>query len=470
MRRSRHAKIVATIGPASAGSEKIRALYLSGADIFRLNFSHGSHQDHARAYACIRGLEREFGRPIGILQDLQGPKLRIGSLEEGGLILRAGETVRFVTEGTKGQKQSIPLPHPEIFAAVHPGQELLIDDGRVRLKVTEPGHGEIVAQVVVGGAISDHKGVNVPGAMLDLSPLTKKDRADLAFGINLGVDWVALSFVQKPYDLIEARALIGEAAGLIAKIETPRALDRIDDIIGLSDGVMVARGDLGVEIPPEEVPGRQKELVRACRLAGKPVIVATQMLDSMVARPTPTRAETSDVATAIYDGADAVMLSAESASGAYPVEAVAMMDRIIKSTERHHLYRSLIEASRPDVEDTPAHAVAAGGADLAATVGAKVIIGFTAGGTTAVRISRSRPPVPILALTPDEKVARRMSLLWGVHSAVSCDPSGYEEMTRIASAAAHQEGYIRSSDLAVVVSGVPFGLRGATNNLRVVVC
>ncbi|MBB4258074.1 pyruvate kinase [Bradyrhizobium sp. CIR3A] len=469
MHRSRHAKIVATVGPASAEPEKIRALYLSGVDIFRLNFSHGTHEDHAKSYLCIRDLEREFGRPIGILQDLQGPKLRIGSLEEGRLALRAGETVRFVIDG-EGAKQSIPLPHPEIFAAVHPGQELLIDDGRVRLKVTELGDGEIVAQVAVGGLISDHKGVNVPGAMLALSPLTKKDRADLAFGIDLGVDWVALSFVQKPSDLIEARAIVGEAAGLIAKIETPMALDRIDDIIGLSDGIMVARGDLGVEIPAEEVPGRQKELVRACRRAGKSVIIATQMLDSMVAGPAPTRAETSDVATAIYDGADAVMLSAESASGAYPVEALAMMDRIIKSTERHHLYRSLIEASRADVESTPSHAVAAAGADLAATIGAKVIIGFTAGGTTAARISRSRPPVPILALTPDEKVARRMCLLWGVHSAVSSDPSGYEEMTRIASAAAHHEGYIRLGDLAVIVSGVPFGLRGATNNLRVVAC
>ncbi|MCS3689367.1 pyruvate kinase [Bradyrhizobium elkanii] len=470
MRRSRHAKIVATVGPASAGPEKIRALYLSGADIFRLNFSHGTHEDHAKAYEYIRGLEREFGRPIGILQDLQGPKLRIGSLEEGRLILRAGEMVRFVIDGTKGKRQSIPLPHPEIFAAVHPGQEFLIDDGRVRLTVTEPGEGEIFAKVTVGGLISDHKGVNVPGAMLDLSPLTKKDRADLAFGIDLRVDWVALSFVQKPSDLIEARALIGQAAGLIAKIETPMALDRIDDIIGLSDAVMVARGDLGVEIPPEQVPGRQKELVRACRLAGKPVIVATQMLDSMVAGPAPTRAETSDVATAIYDGADAVMLSAESASGAYPIEAVAMMDRIIKSTEQHHLYRSLIDASRPDVENTPAHAVAAAGADIAATVGAKVIIGFTAGGATAARISRSRSPVPILALTPDERMARRLCLSWGVHSAVSSDPSGYEEMTQIATAAAHHEGFVRSGDLAVVVSGVPFGVRGATNNVRLVAC
>ncbi|MGY3622137.1 pyruvate kinase [Bradyrhizobium sp. USDA 10063] len=470
MRRSRHAKIVATVGPATAEPEKIHALYLSGADTFRLNFSHGTHDDHARVYASIRAIEQEFGRPIGVLQDLQGPKIRIGSLEEGKLALTAGETIRFVLDRAKGGKQSIPLPHPEIFAVAHPGQNLLIDDGRVRLSIVSPGDGELVARVVVGGVIRDHKGVNLPGAVLDISALTKKDRADLAFGLALGVDWVALSFVQRPSDLLEARALIGDAAGLIAKIETPLALDRIDDIIQLSDGIMVARGDLGVEIPPEEVPGRQKELVRACRLAAKPVIVATQMLDSMVIAPTPTRAEASDVATAIYDGADAVMLSAESASGAYPIQAVAMMDRIIKSTEQHRLYRSLVEASQADEDVTAPHAVAAAGADLAAIIDAKAIIGFTASGTTAARIARKRPPVPILALTPDERLARRICLFWGVHSLVSSDPSSYEEMTQIATVAAHQEGYVRSGDLAVVVSGVPFGHRGATNNLRVAAC
>ncbi|WP_439397154.1 pyruvate kinase [Bradyrhizobium sp. PMVTL-01] len=470
MRRSRHAKIVATIGPATASPEKLRALYLSGVDTFRLNFSHGTRDDHARVLASIRALEREFNRPIGVLQDLQGPKIRIGRLDEGKLALAAGETVCFALSERTGGKQSIPLPHPEIFAAAYPGQALLIDDGRVRLVIEKLGSDQIVARVAIGGVIRDHKGVNLPGALLNISPLTRKDRADLAFGLELGVDWVALSFVQKPSDLIEARALIGEAAGVVAKIETPMALDRIGDIIHLSDAIMVARGDLGVEIPPEEVPGRQKELVRACRLAAKPVIVATQMLDSMVTAPTPTRAEASDVATAIYDGADAVMLSAESASGAYPIEAVEMMDRIIKSTEQHHLYRSLIDASRGDEEMTPPHAVAAAGADLAAAINAKAIIGLTASGTTAARIARKRPPVPILALTPDQNVARRMCLLWGVHSVVSGDPSGHEEMARIATNAAQQQGFATSSDLAVVVFGLPFGLRGATNNVRVAVC
>ncbi|GGI26075.1 MULTISPECIES: pyruvate kinase [Bradyrhizobium] len=470
MRRSRHAKIVATIGPATVELDQLRALDLAGADTFRLNFSHGTKDDHARAFTAIRALEREFGRPIGVLQDLQGPKLRIGSLEEGELTLQAGETVRFVLDGARGGKQAIPLPHPEIFVAAYPGQNLLIDDGRVRLSLEKPGDGDMIARVIVGGTIRDQKGVNVPGALLDIYPLTKKDRDDLVFGLELGVDWVALSFVQKPSDLIEARALIGEAAGLVAKIETPMALDHIDDIIKLSDALMVARGDLGVEIPPENVPGRQKELIRACRMAAKPVIVATQMLDSMVAAPTPTRAEASDVATAIYDGADAVMLSAETANGAYPAEAVAMMDRIIRSTEQHRLYRSLIRAAQVDEEITPPHAVAAAGADLAATIEAKAIIGFTASGTTAARISRKRPPIPVLALTPDDIVARRMCLLWGVHSVVASDPSGHEEITRIAAVAAQREGYVRSGDLAVVVFGLPFGQIGATNNVRVAVC
>ncbi len=320
MHRNRRAKIVATVGPASSAPEKLKALYLAGVDTFRMNFSHGTQEDHARVHAAIRALEVEMDRPIGILQDLQGPKIRVGTIRDGRIEVDGGERLRFVLEGKDGDKDAIPLPHPEIFAAIAPKQELLIDDGRVRVRVTGVGSDFIDAEVVIGGVISNRKGVNLPGTLLDLSPLTPKDRADLAFGLDLGVDWVALSFVQRPSDIIEARALIGDRAGIMSKIEKPSALDHISDIIRLSDSIMVARGDLGVEIPHEEVPSRQKELVRACRFAAKPVIVATQMLDSMVNAPTPTRAEASDVATAIYDGADAVMLSAESASGRYPVE------------------------------------------------------------------------------------------------------------------------------------------------------
>ena len=468
MRRHRRAKIVATVGPASASPEMLKRLFLAGVDTFRLNFSHGTHDDHAKVHRAIRALEVELGRPIGILQDLQGPKIRVGKIRDGKIIVAAGETVRFVPSDAEGDRDAIPLPHPEIFAAIMPGDHLLIDDGRVRVAVTRLGDDFIESKVVFGGAISNRKGINLPGTVLDLSPLTAKDRADLAFGLDLGVDWVALSFVQKPADLLEARGLIGERAGLMAKIEKPAALERIDDIIRLSDAVMVARGDLGVEIPHEEVPGRQKELVRACRLAVKPVIVATQMLDSMVGAPTPTRAEASDVATAIYDGADAVMLSAESASGAYPVEAVEMMDRIIRSTEHHKLYRSIIDASAPDEEHTAPHAVAAAAAGLAQVIHSSVIVAFTTSGTTAARIARKRPEVPILAITADEAVSRRLCLLWGAHSVLAEDIHTYEEMVARACTVAQAEEFARQGDLMVVVAGIPFARAGTTNNLRVV--
>jgi pyruvate kinase len=468
MRRHRRAKIVATVGPASASPEMLKALFLAGVDTFRLNFSHGTHEDHARVHAAIRSLEAETKRPIGILQDLQGPKIRVGTIRNGNIAVEAGEAIRFVMSGADGDKTSIPLPHPEIFAAIVPGQDVLIDDGRVRVKVTDLGTDYINARVVVAGTISNRKGVNLPGTTLNLSPLTAKDRVDLAFGLDLGVDWVALSFVQKPGDMIEARGLIGDRAGLMAKIEKPSALEQIDDIVRVSDAVMVARGDLGVEIPHEDVPGRQKELIRACRLAVKPVIVATQMLDSMVSAPTPTRAEASDVATAIYDGADAVMLSAESATGSYPREAVEMMDRIIRSTEQYKLYRSIIEASQPNEEQTAPHAVAAAAADLAKAINAPAIVAFTSSGTTAARIARKRPAVPILAITPDEMVARRLCLLWGAHSILSEDVRTYEEMVDAACAKALSEEFARPADSIVVVAGIPFAQAGTTNNLRVV--
>ena len=468
MRRNRRAKIVATVGPASRSPEMLEALFMAGVDTFRLNFSHGTHDDHAKVHAAIRALEQRVSRPIGILQDLQGPKIRVGTIRNEKITVTAGEDVRFVLSGADGDKMSIPLPHPEIFEAVSPGHDLLIDDGRVRVRVTGLGADTIDAKVVTGGVISNRKGVNIPGAVLKLSPLTPKDRADLEFGLALGVDWVALSFVQRPTDVLEASGLISGRAGVMAKIEKPAALDHIDDIVRLSDAIMVARGDLGVEIPPEEVPGRQKELVRSCRLIGKPVIVATQMLDSMVAAPTPTRAEASDVATAIYDGADAVMLSAESASGQYPREAVAMMSRIIASTERHKMYRSIINASEPGEEETAPHAVAAAAAGLAESIGAAAVVAFTSSGTTAVRIARRRPKVSILAVTPDQRVSRELCLLWGAHSVLSEDIHSYEDMVDRATQTALSEGFAQATDSIVVVAGVPFGETGSTNNLRVV--
>ncbi|MCG5249646.1 pyruvate kinase [Methylorubrum extorquens] len=468
MRRHRYAKIVATVSPATNTPEMLKALFLAGVDTFRLNFSHGVQADHARVHAAIRTLEAEVGRPIGILQDLQGPKIRVGTVRDGRLDLTAGERVRFVLEGSEGGKDAIALHHPEIFAAVVPGQDLLIDDGRVRVRVVGIEAAMIEAEVITGGAVSNRKGVNLPGTLLDLSPLTEKDRADLVFGLELGVDWIALSFVQKPSDVLEARTLIGDRAGIMTKVEKPQALERIEDIIRLSDAVMVARGDLGVEIPHEDVPARQKELIRACRLAVKPVVVATQMLDSMVNAPAPTRAEASDVATAIYDGADAVMLSAESATGRYPIEAVAMMDRIIRSVEGHKLYHSIIAALEPGEEETPPHAVATATATLAEAVHASAIVAYTESGTTAARVARKRPAVPILALTPNIDTSRRLSLLWGAHSVRTDDVDSYEEMTTKACHHAQEEGFAKPNDIVVVAAGIPFHTTGNTNNIRLI--
>lgn len=468
MTHLRRAKIVATVGPASGSPQMLRALLEAGVDTFRLNFSHGSHDDHARVHAEIRAIEAETGRPIGILQDLQGPKIRIGTLAGGRIAVAPGDLLGFVLDGTEGDAQNIPLPHPEIFAAVAPGQDLLIDDGRIRVRITELSERRLTAHVLAGGVLSNRKGVNLPGTRLALSPLTAKDRADLEFGLSLGMDWVALSFVQSPSDVAEAQALIRGRAGLVAKIEKPQALEHIDEIIALADAVMVARGDLGVEIPPEAVPGWQKELVRACRMAAKPVIVATQMLESMIGAPTPTRAEASDVATAIFDGADAVMLSAESATGQFPCEAVAMMDRIIQSAESSPFYRRLIDAVPSEVKRATPQAVAAASADLAHAIGAAAIVGFTASGATLARIARERPAAPILAITPNLGIARRTCLVWGASCVRSETLRSYEEMVDCATRSAVAAGLAGPADTIIVVAGIPFGQSGATNNLRVV--
>ena len=466
--RNRRAKIVATVGPASASPTMLRRLFLAGVDVFRLNFSHGVHEDHAAVHKAIRDLEADVGRPIGILQDLQGPKIRVGTLKDGRIVVKTGETVRFVPEGSDGDAQSITLPHPEIFAAALPGHRLLIDDGRLQLKVKSFDGDAIVADVIVGGTISNRKGVNVPDTVLDLSPLTDKDRADLEFGLGLGIDWLALSFVQRPSDIMEARQIVGDRAGIMAKIEKPAALERIDDIVALCDALMVARGDLGVEIPPEQVPGRQKQLIRLCRLAAKPVVVATQMLDSMVASPAPTRAEASDVATAIYEGADAVMLSQESAVGTYPVETVEMMNRIILNTEGDQAYRMIIDALEPVIDPSIHHAVSEAAADVANKIGATSIVAFTSRGTTAYRIARKRPPLQILTATTDINVARRLALLWGAHSVRTDMTPEYDAMVERGVELAVQEGFAKRGDRIVIIFGVPFGTPGSTNNLRVV--
>ena len=467
MRRNRDAKIVATLGPASSTAEQINALFETGVDVFRMNFSHGDHAGHRERYDMVRDLEKKHGRPIGILMDLQGPKLRVGDFEGGAVELKSGEKLRLVADVVLGTAEVASLPHPEVFDALEPNTDLLLDDGKLRLKVLDHGHDWAETEVVTGGRLSNHKGLNVPSVILDVSPLTKKDMDDLRFGLDLGVDFVALSFVQRPEDIAEAKKLIAGRAHVVCKLEKPQALHRLDEIIDLSDGVMVARGDLGVEVPPEDVPGIQRQIVRGCRRAGKPVIVATQMLESMINAPTPTRAEASDVATAIYDGADAVMLSAETAAGQYPRESVQIIDRIIKRVEKDQIYREFREAERRAPEATAADAITAAARQVADTISAAAIVTFSTTGSTTVRAARERPIVPILALTPRLETARRSSLIWGVHSVETEDCHNFGEMVAKAIHAAKTEGFAEPGDPLVITAGVPFGTPGATNILRI---
>src|SRR5229473_4470588 len=467
MRRQRSAKIVATLGPATSSPEKISALFRAGVDVFRLNFSHGQSEDHRARLETIRALEKETGRPIGILADMQGPKLRLGTFAEGRVRLAAGKHFRLDLDKQPGDGARAPLPHPEIFAALEPGTELLLNDGNVRLKVESCGERFAETAVLVGGELSDRKGVNVPNAVLPVTALTPKDRSDLAFALDMGVDWVALSFVQRPEDVAEARKLVAGRAGIMVKLEKPAAIRRLAEIVELSDALMVARGDLGVEMPPEDVPPVQKQIVHACRVAGKPVIVATQMLESMIHAPVPTRAEASDVATAIYDGADAVMLSAETAAGEYPIEAVTIMDRIIARIEHDDLYHRAMDMTRPPPEHTSSDAISAAAHQVARTVGAASIVSYTTSGATALRAARERPDVPILVLTSNLQTARRLALLWGAHCVHTSDVSNFADMVQKASGIARDEGLAKDGESIVITAGVPFGTPGATNILRI---
>jgi pyruvate kinase len=467
MQRKRKAKIVATLGPSSSSYERIHALFEAGADLFRLNFSHGSQEDHKARHGHIRRLEQEVGRPIGILVDLQGPKLRVGRLQGGKVHLTPGKAFRLDLSDAPGDTTRAPMPHPEIFAALHAGSELLLDDGRLRLTVERCGADFADCTVVIGGDLTDRKGVNVPGVVLPISALTVKDQSDLQYGLDLGVDWIGLSFVQRPEDIAEARKLIAGRAGVMAKLEKPAAIERLEEIVELVDAVMVARGDLGVELPPEDVPSLQRQIVRACRFSGRPVVIATQMLESMVHAPTPTRAEASDVATAIYEGADAVMLSAESAAGDYPVEAVEMMDRIIRRVERDPRYRRIMDAEHPDPEATPADAITAAARQVASTISAAAIVTYSTHGSTPLRAARERPDVPILCLTPRLETARRLAIAWGVHCVSTGDVGSVEEMVERACEHARAEGMAADGGRVVITAGMPFGTPGATNLLRI---
>ncbi|HEY2133848.1 MAG TPA: pyruvate kinase [Acetobacteraceae bacterium] len=467
IRRRRRTKIIATLGPASSTEEVISRLFQAGADVFRLNFSHGTHDDHAARIAIIRDLEKKFDRPIGILADVQGPKLRVGRFGGGRVQLQTGQPFTLDLNPTPGNVRRVNLPHPEIIGAASIGTNLLLDDGKLRLRVTHVREDHLETEIVVGGPLSDRKGVNVPDMVLPIPALTAQDRVDFAFAMEHGVDYLGLSFVQRPEDVEEAREIAAGRIWIMTKVEKPQALENMDRIVALSDAVMVARGDLGVELPPEEVPLAQKRLVRAARQMGLPVVVATQMLESMINAPAPTRAEASDVATAVFDGVDAVMLSAETAAGQFPYEAVNIMDRIVARVEQDEGWRAIIEASRPAPEKSTADAIAAAARQVAHTIEASAICAFSESGSTVLRTARERPEAPILGLTPSERTARRLAVVWGVHAVVTPETHSMSETVTKAAKLAVQEGLSPHGTEIVVIAGVPFGQPGTTNALRV---
>lgn len=448
----------------------IRALFEAGADVFRLNMSHGTHEDFKARHKIIRQIEKETGRPIAILADLQGPKLRLGTFKNGKEQLKDGQSFRLDLDDTPGDATRAYLPHKEIFDALEPGAALLVNDGKIRLKVGACGSDFAECEVIAGGEISDRKGVNVPDVVLPLAALTEKDRADLEVACETGVDWLALSFVQRAQDIYEARGLVNGRAAIMTKVEKPAAVNVFDDILEASDGIMVARGDLGVELPVHAVPPLQKRMIRKCRAAAKPVIVATQMLESMIESPMPTRAEVSDVAAAIYEGADAVMLSAESAAGQYPVEAVTTMNNVAVEVESDPTYRAVIEASRGADKDSVADAIVSAAREIAETADIKAIACFTESGTTGLLVARERPAVPILLLTSKLGTARRMALTWGAHCAETEEVGRFKEAVVRAVRVALADEFAAPTDQIVVTAGVPFNQPGTTNILRVAPC
>jgi pyruvate kinase len=466
--RSRQTKIVATLGPASTTEDMIRKLLLAGVDVFRLNFSHGDHADHKARLDTIRKLEQETGRPIAVIADMQGPKLRVGRFKDGKIELKAGMKIRLDLDPTLGDETRVNLPHPEVINTMPIGSFILLDDGKVRMEIVERGEGFLIGQIVSGRSLSNNKGFNIPGVVLPLSALTPKDRVDLEAALNMGVDWIAQSFVQTPADVAEAKDLIAGRAALMIKIEKPSALDHIDEMVALADGVMLARGDLGVEIPPEKVPVVQKKIVRAVRYVGKPIVVATQMLESMIENPAPTRAEASDVATAVFDGTDAVMLSAETAAGQYPIEAVTIMDRICQQVEQDPLYRSIIDADHPvTTQDDTGDAITVAADRVAHDIHAKCIVTYTTSGSTALRAVRQRPSMKVVCLSQNRSAIRRLAVSYGIHGIEVQGVETFADAVQVAQQKVCEEGIAEKDGLFVMTAGVPFGTPGSTNILRV---
>jgi len=467
IRRYRQTKIVATLGPASGAPEKMRALFEAGVDVFRLNFSHGEHAAHQTNVHTARALEKEFDRPVCLLADLQGPKLRIGRFKGDKVSLTDGQDFRFDSDAALGDETRVQLPHPEVIEAMNVDSEILLDDGKVRAVITEKGSDYLQAKIISGSSLSNNKGFNIPGVILPIQALTDKDRVDLEAALDMDVDWIAQSFVQRPEDVVETKRIINGRAALMAKIEKPSAVEHIEEIIDIVDGIMLARGDLGVEIPPENVPAVQKKVVRKTRHAGKPIIVATQMLESMIDNPRPTRAEASDVATAVYDGADAVMLSAETAVGEYPLEAVGIMNRICESTEGDRNYRRIMNADHPETHPDASDAITVAATQVAVDVNAAAIVNYTTSGSTALRTVRQRPVVPVLCLTQNIKTLRRLVLSFGVRTIHIEDVKSFAETVTRAVGLVQEKGYASTGDKIVLTAGVPFGVSGTTNVLRI---
>ena len=467
MRRNRRVKILATLGPASSAPDVIESYFLAGVDVFRINMSHSSFDMVRGLHSAVRAAEMKHGRPIGILADLQGPKFRVGKLGGDRVDLKTGQTYIFDSQEQEGDDQRVFLPHPQIFDGVEEGHSLLLDDGKIRMRVTEVAPSRIAAEVMVGGPLASRKGISMPDTILPINPLTDKDKADLDFVLKLGVDWVGLSFVQRGEDVALARRMIGQGAAIMSKIEKPSAIADLDQIIAQSDGLMVARGDLGVEMPVERVPGLQKQITRKARAAGKPVVIATQMLESMISSPVPTRAEVSDVATAVFDGADAIMLSAESAVGKFPIEAIGMMDRIAIEAEADPTYDVLVHATSTPPQETAADAIAAATHAVADTLKLSAIICFTATGSTALRVARERPGLPVIGLTPVVATARRLAVVWGMHCVLTSDPENLADMVKKACRIAFEEGFVRAGSGVIITAGVPLGSPGTTNMVRI---
>ena len=467
MRRNRRVKILATLGPSSTEQDIIEKLFVAGTDVFRINMSHAQGDLLSTLVNRIRNVEKIVNRPIGILADLQGPKLRIGEFADKSITLKEDATFVLDSNNQSGDSKRVYLPHPEILSALKSGDRLLLDDGKISLTVTNCDSSKAETIVNVGGKLSDRKGVSVPDTTIEFGALTKKDRKDLDAALHEKVDWIGLSFVQRPEDLEEVHKITQGQVGILSKIEKPQALTHLKEIIELSDSIMVARGDLGVEIPPENVPGIQKQITRACRKAGKPVVIATQMLESMINSPVPTRAEVSDVATAVFEGADAVMLSAESAAGKFPIEAVSTMNRIAETVEQDPTHPKIMYAQHTEPEATGADAISAAARQIAETMELSAIVCYTSSGATGLRAARERPKTPVIAISPVVATARRLSLAWGLHTVVSEDAENEDDMVERAAVLAFTHKFAKPNQRIIITAGVPFGTPGTTNMLRI---